>query len=164
MAARSVAWPPCGHTPREFAENTLPCQDQNPIPLLQSQLFGLLNLKARLAGCFAGRKGGKVFRPPTIFFPLVLHILLGFRQLRDCQYYRRDPMVQRVLGRKRLPDVATLSRMLREADAQNVENLRRLLREMVFERLRSLPSVRVTLDFDGSVQSTGRFAEGTAVG
>jgi hypothetical protein len=90
--------------------------------------------------------------------------LLGFRQLRDCQYYRDDPLAQRVLGLKRLPDVATLSRMLKEAEPENVENLRLLLREMVFERLRIVGPGRVTLDFDGSVQSTSRFAEGTAVG
>ena len=35
---------------------------------------------------------------------------------------------------------------------------------MVLERIRSLVLPRVTLDFDGSVQSTKRRAEGTAVG
>ena len=72
--------------------------------------------------------------------------------------------MQRVLGLKRLPDVATISRTLKDADAKSVENLRRLLRDMLFERLKTLGLARITLDFDGSVQSTGRFAEGTAVG
>jgi hypothetical protein len=60
--------------------------------------------------------------------------------------------------------VATVSRMLQGADARSVENLRRLLREMLFERLATLGLARITLDFDGSVQSTRRRAEGTAVG
>ena len=73
-------------------------------------------------------------------------------------------MVKRLLGLKRLPDVATLSRMLKDADAKSVERLRGLLRQMVSDRLRKLALARVTLDFDGSVQSTMRRAEGTAVG
>ena len=128
------------------------------------KLVGLLNLKPRLARCFRRTNVGKAFGMPTIFLHLILHILLGFRQLRDSQYYRHDPLVQRFLGLKRLPDVATISRMLKEADTENVENLRGLLREICLDRLQGLALARVTLDFDGSVQSTGRFAEGTAVG
>ncbi|MCP4898244.1 MAG: transposase, partial [bacterium] len=41
---------------------------------------------------------------------------------------------------------------------------RRLLRRLVVDRLRKLALPRITLDFDGSVQSTMRRAEGTAVG
>jgi hypothetical protein len=73
-------------------------------------------------------------------------------------------LVKRLLGLKRLPDVATISRTLRDADAKSVENLRRVLRGMILDRLKGLGLSRITLDFDGSVQSTGRFAEGTAVG
>jgi hypothetical protein len=54
--------------------------------------------------------------------------------------------------------------MLREANAKSVEGLRCLLREIVLTRLCSLAPSRITLDFDGSVQSTKRHAEGTAVG
>jgi hypothetical protein len=54
--------------------------------------------------------------------------------------------------------------MLKDADEQSVENLRRLLRDMLFERLSKMGLTRITLDFDGSVQSTRRHAEGTAVG
>ena len=35
---------------------------------------------------------------------------------------------------------------------------------MVLKRLKKLSLARVTLDFDGSVLGTGRYAEGTAVG
>ena len=42
------------------------------------------------------------------------------------------------MGLKRLPDVATLSRMLQEADARSVRNLRGFLRQMLFERLDTL--------------------------
>ncbi len=128
------------------------------------QLFGVLDVKTRLGQCFRRVKAGKIFGHTTIFLQLVIHILLGYRQLQDSRYYRDDPLVKRILGLKRLPDVATISRTLKDAGAKSVENLRRLLREMVCERLKVLPACRITLDFDGSVQSTGRFAEGTAVG
>jgi len=128
------------------------------------KLFVLLDLKTQLRGCFRHLNTGTVFGRATIFLQLIVHMLLGFRELRDSHSYRDDPLVKRVLGLKRLPDVATISRMLKNAGAKSVENLRLLLRRMLLERLQTAGLVRVTLDFDGSVQSTGRFAEGTAVG
>jgi hypothetical protein len=73
-------------------------------------------------------------------------------------------MVLRVLGLTRLPDVATISRLLASADAEGVAYLRQLCRQLVLDRLAQLNLRRVTLDFDGSVIGTGRRAEGTAVG
>ena len=128
------------------------------------QFFTLLRLKARLARCFAHQRVGKVFSRATLFLQLVLHLLLGYRELRDSRYYQDDPLVKRLLGLQRLPDVATISRMLKEADAKSVANLQALLRELLFERLVNLALPRITLDFDGSVLSTTRRAEGTAVG
>jgi len=128
------------------------------------RFFAVLGLKARVARCFAHQTAGKVFHRGTLFLQLVLHLLLGYRELRDSQYYGDDPLVKRLLGLRQLPDVTTLSRMLKEADAQSVANLRRLLRDLLFERLVTLALPRITLDFDGSVLSTTRRAEGTAVG
>ena len=54
--------------------------------------------------------------------------------------------------------------MLKEADAKSIANLRQLLRECSSSGLVQLALSRITLDFDGSVQSTMRHAEGTAVG
>ncbi len=123
-----------------------------------------LDFTASLARCFRHVRVGKIYGRATVFLQLIIHLLLGFRDLRESAYYRDDPMVKRVLGLKRLPDVATLSRMLKDADNKSIEQLRRLLRRLVVDRLRELGLARMTLDFDGSVQSTGRRAEGTAVG
>ncbi len=128
------------------------------------QFFALLHLKVRLARCFTHQTAGKVFGRATLFLQLVVHLLLGYRELRDSRYYQDDPLVKRFLGLRRLPDVATLSRMLKEADTRSVANLRAVLRELLFQRLKQLALPRITLDFDGSVQSTMRHAEGTAVG
>jgi hypothetical protein len=128
------------------------------------QFFAVIRLKLRLARCFAHQAVGKVFARSILFLQLILHLLLGYRELRESRYYQDDPILKRLLGLQRLPDVATLSRMLKDADAKSIANLRELLRELLFERLQKLALSRITLDFDGSVQSTMRHAEGTAVG
>ena len=95
---------------------------------------------------------------------LIVHLVLGYRELRDARYYHDDEMVKRLLGLKHLPEVSTVSRALASADERSVENLRGENRHLVLDRLGELGLARVTVDFDGSVQSTGRHAEGTAVG
>lgn len=132
--------------------------------VILQQFFRSLQLKLRLASCFAHAKNGKVFPRWSLFLQLVLHLLLGFRELRESRAYQDDPLVQRLLGLKRLPDVATVSRMLKDADEESVAKLRKLLQQLLVERLQILDLPRITLDFDGSVQSTKRRAEGTAVG
>jgi hypothetical protein len=122
-----------------------------------------LQLRERLRACFAHRQSHAIYAPHTIWLLLVVHLLLGFRRLRDRDYYREDPLIGRVLGLQRLPDVATISRSLREGDTRSVEDTRRLLRTVVRERL-ELERLSLELDFDGSVQSTKGHAEGTAIG
>jgi hypothetical protein len=40
--------------------------------------------------------------------------------LRELDYYRDDPIVLRLMGLRRLPDVATISRTLAQIDADGV--------------------------------------------
>jgi hypothetical protein len=128
------------------------------------KFFASIDLKSRLRCCFQRRRSGKVFHPATVFLQLIVHRLLGFRELQDSRYYRDDPLVQRLLGLRRLPTVATVSRVLKQATAQSVDALRGFLRGRVLDGLETFQPARVTLDFDGSVLSTQRRAEGTAVG
>ncbi|MDP6736970.1 MAG: IS1380 family transposase [Nitrospinaceae bacterium] len=132
--------------------------------ILLQKFFAAINLKQHLQNCFLHLNNGKVFNRALIFLQLVVHVILGYRELQDSRYYRDDPLIKRLLGLNQLPDVATLSRALKQADAESVAALRSLLRDLVFERLQILAPMRITLDFDGSVQSTQRRAEGTAVG
>jgi hypothetical protein len=127
-------------------------------------LFRRLDFKARLRNCFRHLYSNRAYDHALAVLTLVVHLLIGFRQLRDTRYYRDDPMVQRVLGLSRLPDVATMSRLLSTADTKSVSSLRQLIRQMVLQGLTPLGLRRLTLDFDGSVIGTGRAAEGTAVG
>jgi hypothetical protein len=128
------------------------------------QLFLRLRIKRRLRACFAHLRQSATYRAHDVVLWLVVHVLLGFRKLRDRDYYHEDPMVRRILGLNRLPDVATVSRTLSTLDQQAVAAYRAMSRDLVLDRLESEQLSRVTLDFDGSVLSTGRHAEGTAIG
>ena len=127
-------------------------------------LFSHIGLKQQLSGCFRHLGVSPIFGHGVIVLLLIVHLLLGYRRLQDMRYYQDDPMVRRLLGLERLPDVATVSRTLAGADERSVTQLRQLNRKRVLDQLRRLQLARITLDFDGSVLSTGRFAEGTAVG
>jgi len=128
------------------------------------KLFDQLDLKNRLRGCFRHRQVTPIFGPWRIVLLLIVHLLLGYRQLRHLRYYADDPMVLRTLGVTRLPDVSTVSRTLSDLDQNSIVNLHLLLGDMVLERLIQLGMRRITIDFDGSVIGTSRFAEGAAVG
>ena len=130
------------------------------------KLFEVLDLSRHLKICGQrlDRKTSRFYNYGTVLQCMIVHLLLGYRKLRDMDFYRDDPLVQQVLGLKRLPSVPTLSRMLGEFDEQSIDAQRDLNRNLVLSRLADEKTVRVTLDFDGSVQSTTRHAEGSAVG
>jgi hypothetical protein len=128
------------------------------------KLFELLHLKERLRNVFRHLKVNSIYGIHRVALLLVVHILLGYRELRDLRYYEDDPMVKRILGLKHLPDVATVSRTLANCDANSVDKLRALVKNINLERIEIQQYSRLTLDFDGSVLSTTRYAEGTAVG
>lgn len=132
--------------------------------ILFQHFFSLVGIKERLWGCFRHLKVSPIYSHHVIMMLLIVHLVIGHRKLRDVDYYRDDEMVKRVLGLKRLPDVATISRSLSSADELSVEKVRAESRNGVIERLCAEGLSRVTLDFDDSVLSTGRHAEGTAVG
>lgn len=128
------------------------------------RLFFRLGIKRQLQACFAHLRRSATYRAHDVVLWLIVHLLLGFGKLRDRDYYHDDPMVQRVLGLNRLPDVATISRTLKAMDEEAVTDCRGVSRNLVLDRLETEQLARVTLDFDGSVLSTGRHAEGTAIG
>jgi len=127
-------------------------------------LFSHIGLKQQLTGCFRHLTISPIYGHGIIVLLLTVHLLLGYRRLGDMRYYQDDPMVCRLLGLARLPDVATVSRALTSLDDRSVKNLRRLSQQRVLQQISHLGLARITLDFDGSVLSTSRFAEGTAVG
>ena len=127
-------------------------------------LFYRLGIKQRLRQCFGHLRQSATYRGQEIVFWLIVHLILGFRKLRDRDYYQDDPIAKRILGLTRLPDVATISRTLSSLDEEAVAGYRAMSRNLVLDRLEAEQLARVTLDFDGSVLSTSRHAEGTAIG
>jgi hypothetical protein len=105
-----------------------------------------------------------IFGHHLILLLLIVHLILGFRRLREIKYYRDDPMVLRLMGMKSLPDVSTISRNLSQLDDKSVKNIQNLSRSFVIDGLHREQFRRVTLDFDGSVLSTRGHAQGSAVG
>ena len=128
------------------------------------KLFAKLNFKERIRKACAHLGERNLYRPAVIGQVLIVHLLLGFRKLRDVEFYEDDPLVKRVLGLKILPSVSTVSRTLMEFDDRAVEAHHDLNRGIVLERLQRVGVRRITLDFDGSVSSTAKHAEGSAVG
>lgn len=128
------------------------------------KLFAALRLRDRLRACFSHLGAAPIFGHHIIVLLLVVHLRLGYRELRDVRFYCDDPLIKRLLDLRRLPDVATISRALASIDGPAIDRFRSLCRRLCLDRLLALRLRRVTLDFDGSVQSTSRRAEGTAVG
>jgi len=126
-------------------------------------LFATLGIYDRLRDCCRHLKGG-FYRHDIALRCLIIHMLLGFRRLREMDHYREDPMVVRAAGLRRLPSVPTLSRLLASMDDRAVEKLGAQNERLVLGRLTTEGPRTVTLDFDGTVLSTTRHAEGTAVG
>jgi hypothetical protein len=132
--------------------------------LIFQVLFSRLRLKERLKKCFSHMKVSPIFGRHLVVLLLIVHLVIGFRRLREIDYYRDDPLVLRLMGLKRLPDVSTISRALCQMEAEGVQKVRELSTAIVLEGLKRESLHRLTLDFDGSVQSTKGHAEGSAVG
>ena len=127
-------------------------------------LISRLELRERLRRCFRHLSVKHLYDHATVVLGMIIHLLLGYREMRDIKFYEEDPVVRRTWSLRRLPNVSTISRVLASFDFKAVNELRALVRDLVLTRLGSLALPRVTLDFDGSVIRTSRWAEGTAMG
>lgn len=127
------------------------------------QLFERVGLARRLQQVFRSRERG-TYRFWKLFLLLIVHRILGFRRLRDAQGHRADPLLKQVVGLPEIPDVSTLSRRLRAMDEPRVGKAHEGNRQLVLDGLAEHRIRRFTLDFDGSVLSTRRHAQGSAVG
>lgn len=127
-------------------------------------LFGAARLREKLRHCFPARPNGSAFSVWRVVLSSVVHLMLGFRRLLESADYRKDPLVQRVLGLNTLPGERTLSRTLSKISLVEELQFDELVCELATDGLKRAKLSEVTLDFDGSVQSTGGYAKGTACG
>jgi hypothetical protein len=124
-----------------------------------------LELRKMLRECVRHLSSKAGYCASSMLLILITHSFLGWRRLRDLDYYRDDPLLKRFIGLDRVPDVSTLSRRLTQMDEAVVVNMRNLVRSFAIERVKVSSPRRVTIDFDGSVISTKSWrTEGTAVG
>jgi len=154
---------------RAYKIPDLKFEDQNltsfaGLIIFQPLMLGL-EIKNRLFHCFRHLQASRIFGHHIITMLLIVHLLLGYRRLRDLSYYQDDPMIKRLLGLNQLPDPSTVSRALSSIDGMSIERVRELCRKLAMERLKKIAIWRLTLDFDGSVFSTQSCTtEGTAIG
>ena len=127
-------------------------------------LFSKIDLKNKLKKCFRHIKENTLYGFHVITLALILHLILGFRFLRESKSYKEDPIVLRVLGLRNYPDVSTITRNISIVDDTSIIKIKKENMTLILDVLKKLNLSRITLDFDGSVLSTGRYAEGTAVG
>ena len=110
--------------------------------VLYQPVFQQLRLKEQLKKCFRQLKVSEIFGHHVIMLLLVLHLIMGYRKLRDLDYYQDDPLVKRLLGLRRLPDVSTVSRALRSVDQGAIDKVRALVRDLVIQRLQKMSPAR----------------------
>ena len=79
----------------------------------------------------------------------------GGRRLRHVAFLCDDPLVKRLCGLKNLPGDRSISRWLKQFTNDSLQALVSLNSEIVEGKLRELNLPRITLDFDGTVLSTG---------
>ncbi|MDZ7696713.1 MAG: transposase [Deltaproteobacteria bacterium] len=91
--------------------------------LIFQALVARINLKRRLKECFRHMKVSPIFGRHLVVMLLIVHLLIGFRRLREVDYYRDDPLVLRLMGLRKLPDVSTISRALSEMETEAYENV-----------------------------------------
>lgn len=128
------------------------------------QLIIDLDLKRKLSRCFEHQKGSPSFSTTSIVLTLVVGILLGYRRLRDIEFFKNDPIVLRLLGLTCMPTVSTISRQLSTVDDRSIRGIERVQQNMVVDALAREQLATITMDFDGSVLGTCRHAEGVANG
>jgi len=115
--------------------------------LIFQLLFKRIDLKMKLKKCFSHLRVSPIFGRHLVVLLLLIHLILGFRRLREVDYYRDDPLVLRLMGLRKLQDVSTISRALAEMDDQGVNNVRRMSRSLVVQSLVREQLPRITLDF-----------------
>jgi len=132
--------------------------------VLLRTFFSSLGLISTLRSLFRQKEKGSAYPLHKLVLLLIVHLLLGFRRFRDAQTYRHDPILCHIVGLKRIPDTSTWLRQLAKVDKETLENFWAFISNMVISKLARRKFPRITLDFDGSVLSTKRRAEDSAVG
>ena len=81
----------------------------------------------------SGRRVGR--RLSRVALILIIHLMLGYRRLRDIDATEDDPVVLRALSLKRMPQYPLSVRILSRMDRGALKTCKPFMRELVLERL-----------------------------
>jgi hypothetical protein len=117
--------------------------------------FRLIGLNFRIRRAFRANQLSGDYQVTEFILVFIALWLTGGRRLRHVAFLADDPLVQRLCGLSSLPADRTISRWLGQFTSDSLQALATLNSEIVTEKLRQLGLNRITLDFDGTVLSTG---------
>jgi hypothetical protein len=122
---------------------------------LFSRYFRLIGLNFRIRRAFRDHKISGDYAVVDMILVFIALWLTGGRRLRHVAFIADDPLVKRLCGLASLPADRTISRWLSQFTNDSLQALAALNSEIVAEKLRDLELSRITLDFDGTVLTTG---------
>ena len=131
---------------------------------LFNQYFRAIDLRNQIKTAFRRSAIGGDYKVPELVLTFVSLWLSGGNRLRHIRYLSSDWLIKRLTCVKRVATERTLSRWLKKFTPTALDALLGLNSALVLGSLAALELKRVTLDFDGTVLSTGNEVENAARG
>lgn len=131
---------------------------------LFNRYFRLMDLRNIIKDFFRTSGIGGDYKVAELIFTFVSLWLAGGSRLRHVRYLSGDFLIKRVAGVKNLATERTLSRWLKRFTPKTIAILNQLNAFLILKQLLPLKLPRITLDFDGTVLSTGDDVELAARG
>jgi hypothetical protein len=122
---------------------------------LFKRYFRIIRLGNQVRRAFQGHELRGDYAVIDMILVFVAMWLVGGDRLCHVKWIAEDPLVQRLCELSNLPSDRTLSRWLAQFTNDSLQALVALNSEIVFEKLKDLGLGTITLDFDGTVLSTG---------
>lgn len=131
---------------------------------LFNQYFRAIDLRTLIKNAFRSSGIAGDYKVQELVLTFVSLWLSGGNRLRHIRYLCSDWLIKRVIGVKRVATERSLSRWLKKFTPAALEALLGMNSALVLGALAALSLKRVTLDFDGTVLSTGDEVENAARG
>jgi len=131
---------------------------------LFNRYFRAIKLKEIITGFFKNTGIGGDYKVSELVLTFMSLWLTGGNRLRHIRYLSGDFLIKRICGVKKLATERTLSRWLKRFTPKTIAALNALNSFLVLKSLMVLELARVTLNFDGTVISTGDDVENAARG
>jgi len=131
---------------------------------LFNRYFRAIGLRNLIKSALQGARANADYQAHELVLTFVALWLSGGNRLRHVRYLCSDWLIKRVIGVKRVATDRTLSRWLKRFTPAALDALLSVNTSLVLGALQALELRRVTLDFDGTVLSTGDEVENAARG